>query len=118
MGDLMSCQLNWSAIASSRLLDLSVEKTSSRNDCDLGGRVHPQLAWAKLRAHARRRGDREQEVVELNFKSACAGGTKQKQESLEVKVSPLLSFLFGSLRMFTSTWYTSERCSSEKVHSP
>jgi hypothetical protein len=34
-------------------------------DCDLGGRVHPQIARAKLRP-ARRRGDREQEVVELN----------------------------------------------------
>jgi len=37
-------------------------------DCGLAARVHPQIAWAKLRAPARRRGDREQEVVELNSK--------------------------------------------------
>jgi hypothetical protein len=30
-------------------------------DCGLGGRVHPQIAWPKLRP-ARRRGDREQEA--------------------------------------------------------
>jgi hypothetical protein len=37
---------------------------ASGTDCGLGGRVYPQIAWAK----PRRRGDREQEVVELNSK--------------------------------------------------
>jgi methionine synthase II (cobalamin-independent) len=38
-------------------------------DCGLGDRVHPQIAWAKLRAL---RDDRKQEVVEMN-QSTCAG---------------------------------------------
>jgi len=88
-------------IPSSHWLSSSADKTSP---------PAPTAAWAPTSIRkssgqaarpARRRSDREQEVVELNFKSACAGGTKQKQGSLEVKVSPLLSFLFGSLRMFT-----------------
>jgi hypothetical protein len=40
---------------------------ASGTDCSLGGRVHPQIAWAKRRA-ALRDGDREQKVVELNSK--------------------------------------------------
>jgi hypothetical protein len=43
------------------------ENVIAGTDCGLDGRVHPQIAWAKLRP-ARRRGDREQEVVELNSK--------------------------------------------------
>jgi methionine synthase II (cobalamin-independent) len=36
-------------------------------DCSLGGRVHPQSAGQAARP-ARRRGDREQEALELNQK--------------------------------------------------
>jgi hypothetical protein len=47
------------------------ERTSiAGTDCGLGGRVHSKIAWAKLRA---RRGDREQEVVELSSKSSLCG---------------------------------------------
>jgi hypothetical protein len=58
-------------------------------------RVHPQIAWAKLRA---RRDDREQEVVELNSKARC-GINETKRESLEVKfrremeVTAMLAFV-------------------------
>jgi len=52
----------------------------------VGGRVHPQIAWAKQRDG----GDREQEVVELNSKVPVQTERK-KQESLEVKVSSVIS---------------------------
>jgi hypothetical protein len=39
-----------------------------------------QTAWAQVRP-AGRAGDREQEVVEFNSKSACAAEQNQKQES-------------------------------------
>ena len=42
------------------------ENVIAGTDCSPGGRVHPQIARAKLRALRERRGDREQEVVELN----------------------------------------------------
>jgi hypothetical protein len=59
---------------------------ASGTDCGLGGRAHPQIAWAKLRAPTRRRGDREQEVVELNSKVPVQDEPSEKYESLEVKV--------------------------------
>jgi 5-methyltetrahydropteroyltriglutamate--homocysteine methyltransferase len=31
-------------------LKSSARKTIAGTDCGLGGRVHPQIAWAKLRA--------------------------------------------------------------------
>ena len=42
--------------------------THEDSQAHLNGRVHPQIAWAKLRSPVRGRGDREQEVVELNVK--------------------------------------------------
>jgi hypothetical protein len=38
-------------------------------DCRLGGRVHPQIAWAKLRCLCDGAGTREQEAVELNARA-------------------------------------------------
>jgi hypothetical protein len=46
-------------------------------------RVHPQIAWA----NARRRGDREHEVVELNSKLAVRVNDPT-QENLEIKARP------------------------------
>jgi hypothetical protein len=43
------------------------------------GRVHPQIAWAKLRA-LRDGGDREQKVVELNSKVPVRAERNKKQE--------------------------------------
>jgi len=44
------------------------ENVIAGTDCGLGGRVHPQIAVGQAARPARRRGDREQEVVELNSK--------------------------------------------------
>jgi hypothetical protein len=58
------------------------ENVIAGTDCGLGGRVHPQIAWAKLRAL---RDDREQEAVELNSKvpvrlvSSHAGAPKRQE---------------------------------------
>jgi hypothetical protein len=49
-----------------------------------GGRVHPQIAWAKLRVL--RRGARSRaRSCGVEFKSAC-GMNETKEESLDVKV--------------------------------
>ena len=56
------------------------ENVIAGTDCGLGGRVHPQIAWAKLRRPARRRGDREQEVVELNSKVPVRDERNKKQK--------------------------------------
>jgi hypothetical protein len=50
-------------------------------------RVHPQSARAKMRAFARRRGDREQEVVQLNSKLPVRVNDPT-QEALEIKARP------------------------------
>ena len=55
------------------------ENVIAGTDCGLGGRVHPQIAWAKPRALARRRGDRKQEVVELNLKLPVRAARPIKQ---------------------------------------
>ena len=48
------------------------ENVIAGTDCGLGGRVHPQIAWAKLRAL--RDGARSQaKSCGVEFKSACAG---------------------------------------------
>ena len=39
------------------------ENVIAGTDCGLGGRVHPQIAWAKLRVAIRRRRAGEQEAV-------------------------------------------------------
>jgi hypothetical protein len=39
------------------------ENVIAGTDCGLGGRVHPQIAWAKLRTLRDRCGAREQEAV-------------------------------------------------------
>jgi len=55
------------------------ENVIAGTDCGLGGRVHPQIAWAKPRALAQRRGAREQEVVELNAKLPVRAARPIKQ---------------------------------------
>jgi hypothetical protein len=50
-------------------------------------RVHPQIARPKLGAFVQRRGDREQEVVELNSKLALQVNDPT-QENLEIKARP------------------------------
>ena len=52
--------------------------------------VRPQIAWAKLRP-AQRPSDRKQEVVELNLRVPVREEPNKKEESLEVKVRPLIS---------------------------
>jgi len=42
----------------------------SGTDCGLGGRVHPQIAWAKVTCATRGRGDGEQEVIELTAETS------------------------------------------------
>ena len=53
------------------------DRTGATNDID--GSVHPQIAWAKLRAV---RDDRpiEREVVESNSKVPVQDGTKQSKK--------------------------------------
>jgi 5-methyltetrahydropteroyltriglutamate--homocysteine methyltransferase len=49
--DLVEHSANWWPIASSRSLKSSAnENVIAGTDCGLGGRVHPQIAWANLRA--------------------------------------------------------------------
>jgi hypothetical protein len=62
------------------------ENVIAGTDCGLGGRVHPQIAWAKLRA-LRPRGDREQEVVELNSKVPVRDERNKKQGSKRPLIS-------------------------------
>jgi len=52
-------------------------------DCGLGGRVHPQIAWAKLRALRDGAAIAKQEVVELNSKVPVRAERNKKQESLK-----------------------------------
>ena len=54
------------------------ENAIAGTDYGLGGRVHPQIAWAKLRALRDGRVDREQEVVELNSKRPCGMNEMKK----------------------------------------
>ena len=54
-------------------------------DCGLGGRVDQQIARAQAARSTRRRGNREQEVVELNSKCLC-GMKERKRKKLEVNV--------------------------------
>jgi hypothetical protein len=46
------------------------ENVIAGTDCGLGGRIHPQIAWAKLRDGAWRSRVRS---CGVGFKSACAG---------------------------------------------
>ena len=48
------------------------ENVIAGSDCGLGGRVHPQIAWAKLRACATARRSRARSCG-VEFKSVCAG---------------------------------------------
>jgi hypothetical protein len=41
---------------------------ASGTDCSLGGRIQPQIAWAKLRTLHYGRGNREQEVAKSTSK--------------------------------------------------
>jgi|SoiMetStandDraft_2_1073263.scaffolds.fasta_scaffold57830_2 hypothetical protein len=68
---------------SSRSLKSSAKKTSlPGTDCGLGGRVHPQIAWAKLRTLRDGAAIAKQEIVELNSNSVRDERNK-KQESLK-----------------------------------
>ena len=49
-------------------------------DCGLGGRVDQQIAWAQAARSTRRRGNREQKVVDL--KVPVRDERNKKQESL------------------------------------
>ena len=54
-------------------------------DCGLGGRVDQQIAWAQAARSTRQRGNREQEVMELNSK--CLYRMKErKRKKLEVNI--------------------------------
>ena len=47
------------------------ERVIASTDCGLGGRVHPQIAWAKLEALAAGRGARQQRTVALTSAGRC-----------------------------------------------
>ena len=52
-------------------------------DCGLGGRVHPQIAWAKLRALRDGAAIASKKLVELNSKVPVRAERNKKQESLK-----------------------------------
>ena len=58
------------------------ENVIAGTDCGLGGRVHPQIAWAKLCALRDGAAIPKQEIVELNSNSVRDERNK-KQESLK-----------------------------------
>jgi hypothetical protein len=59
-------------------------------NCGLGGRVPPQTAWATLRALRDGTAIASKKLWELNSKMPVRDEQKKKQESLEVKVCPLI----------------------------
>ena len=48
------------------------ERVIASTDCGLGGRVHPDIAWAKLDGAGPRRGTRDPPALALNFTSALS----------------------------------------------
>jgi len=56
------------------------ENVIAGTDCGLGGRVHPQIAWAKLRALRDGAALASNKFVELNSRAREHDERKQKQE--------------------------------------
>ncbi|MPZ75376.1 MAG: hypothetical protein GEU77_02530 [Deltaproteobacteria bacterium] len=74
-------------------------------DCGLGGRVHRQIAWAKLRALR----DGEQEVVELNSKVPVPDERSQLRAP---------SYLLGQLAWSAHHRFCAARHRPRKMPSP
>jgi 5-methyltetrahydropteroyltriglutamate--homocysteine methyltransferase len=62
------------------------ENVIAGTDCGPSGRVHPQIAWTKLRALRDGAAIARQGVVELNSKVPVRDERNKKQESLQVTV--------------------------------
>jgi hypothetical protein len=92
MSKVRICPLSYSGTRSYRIIMFAElvgrENVIAGTDCS---RVPSANRLGQAPRPVRRRGDREQEVVELNSRVPVQDERNKKQKSLEVKVRPLLS---------------------------